>query len=136
MIAAVLGLVFSLLGTLTHMIKSSLILTQLATRWHFKSTATKTLFIVSILSGLLAIAPILIHIPLTENPTYRSWIGGNETIGRQGASLNYGIARTIDSVIRIESIAYPAFSSIENAFDSLWKAMGAARLDRTIMRII
>lgn len=118
MIVPVMALVFSLLGCMTHLFKSGFLLIHLSTGLHIRSAKIKGIAIITLCFVALFLAATRVQTPLTSHPTYRQWasistqIDANGSMSTPSAIVGLGL----DSVIKAQSIAYPAFSYVKKQF--------------------
>jgi len=116
MIAPVFALTLSLIGALVHAAKTMLLAVQLRTGWHFRSGWHKTSAILLVVIFTFVLGSKTISTELTSHETYTNWTSKGTQVDFQSISAVRGAftSAALDSMIKLQSIAYPAFNVVRN----------------------
>lgn len=134
MIAPVFALTLSLLGALVHVCKSGLMLVQVTTGVHFRSSIVKTAVIAVTVLGTMYAASTWVSTTLTSHPTYQKWVTKTpESDSNRIQSIAVAAAGgALDAMIKAQSVAYPAFNIVRKQLDPLMNT-GAGRQLESIL---
>ncbi len=110
MIAPVFALTLSLIGAITHITKSLLLLIQITTGLRFRDGRVKGVFILAIVAIIFQYASSHIETDLTSHPTYKSWMQASAS-AKNHSAIDEGVIFTLDAMIKLQTHTYPIFDS-------------------------
>lgn len=142
MIAPFFALSLSLIGAFVHLSKSAFLITHAVTGWHLKSSIFKGLIIIFFVALVFLSASFFVSTPQTSHPTYQKWLSsekhnmypsgpdepfedfeGFENLSREEYMYYLGemvlltpkvLLIGVDTIIKIQTIAYPVFKQVKN----------------------